>query len=114
MTVTLHERIQHQLLPRVSKPNRYIGNSLEASAKPLGSVDVRLLLAFPDAYEIGLSNLGIRILHHIVNGRAIPRSLALLEPRDPDLVLNRAALAASTALLLLAAWLLLRREERYL
>jgi radical SAM family uncharacterized protein/radical SAM-linked protein len=70
MSVTLHERIQHQLLPRVSKPNRYIGNSLEASAKPLGSVDVRLLLAFPDAYEIGLSNLGIRILHHIVNNRA--------------------------------------------
>ena len=29
-----------------------------------------MLIAFPDAFEIGLSNLGIRILHHIVNGRA--------------------------------------------
>ena len=69
MSIPVTELIQHQLLPRVQKPNRYIGNSLDASSKPLGSADVRLLLAFPDAYEIGLSNLGIRILHHIVNNR---------------------------------------------
>ena len=29
-----------------------------------------MLVAFPDAYEIGLSNLGIRIIHHVVNQRA--------------------------------------------
>ena len=28
-----------------------------------------MLLAFPDAYEIGLSNIGIRIIHHILNER---------------------------------------------
>src|SRR5262245_44518914 len=72
MTVTVppvKELIEHQLLPRVSKPNRYLGSALGESPKPLGSADVRVLIAFPDAYEIGLSNLGIRILHHVVNGR---------------------------------------------
>src|SRR5262245_33310934 len=61
--------ITHQLLPRVSKPNRYLGSALGEAPKPLDSADVRVLIAFPDAYEIGLSNLGIRILHHVVNGR---------------------------------------------
>ena len=70
MSVSLTELIQHQLLPRVSKPNRYLGQALRAPEKPAGAVQVKLLLAFPDAYEIGLSNLGIRILHNVVNQRA--------------------------------------------
>ena len=70
MSVSLAELIEHQLLPRVSKPNRYLGNALQSPSKDRERVDVRLLLAFPDAYEIGLSNLGIRILHHVVNARA--------------------------------------------
>jgi len=69
MSASLTELIQHQLLPRVSKPNRYLGQAIAAPEKAAGAVQVRMLLAFPDAYEIGLSNLGIRILHHIVNGR---------------------------------------------
>ncbi len=69
MTTSLAEIIEHELLPKVSKPNRYLGNALQAAPKRLEDVDVSLLLAFPDAYEIGLSNLGIRILHHVVNGR---------------------------------------------
>ncbi len=69
MTVPVQELIEHQLLPRVSKPNRYLGHALGAAAKPLDSAEVRVLIAFPDAYEIGLSNLGIRILHHVLNSR---------------------------------------------
>lgn len=69
MTVSVQELIQHQLLPRVSKPNRYLGHALGEAPKPLDAADVRVLIAFPDAYEIGLSNLGIRILHHVLNGR---------------------------------------------
>jgi radical SAM family uncharacterized protein/radical SAM-linked protein len=69
MTTALAELIQHQLLPRVSKPNRYLSNGLDSARKPLEQAEVRVLLAFPDAYEIGLSNLGIRILHHVVNQR---------------------------------------------
>jgi radical SAM family uncharacterized protein/radical SAM-linked protein len=63
------ERIQHQLLPRVSKPNRYLGNALHVPRKPLELAAVRVLLAFPDAYEIGLSNVGMRIIHHVLNQR---------------------------------------------
>jgi len=69
MTVPVQELIRHQLLPRVSKPNRYLGHALGETRKPLEKADVRVLIAFPDAYEIGLSNLGIRILHHVLNGR---------------------------------------------
>ncbi|MBI1795742.1 MAG: TIGR03960 family B12-binding radical SAM protein [Candidatus Eisenbacteria bacterium] len=69
MSVAVSERIQHQLLPRVSKPNRYLGNALHAPKKPLAAAAVRALMAFPDAYEIGLSNIGIRIIHHILNRR---------------------------------------------
>src|SRR2546425_3247874 len=63
------ELIQHRLLPRVSKPNRYLGNALHVPRKPLDQAEVRVLLAFPDAYEIGLSNMGIRIIHHLLNQR---------------------------------------------
>ena len=66
----VQELIQHRLLPRVSKPNRYLGNALHVPRKPLELAEVRVLLAFPDAYEIGLSNVGIRIIHHILNERA--------------------------------------------
>src|SRR5262252_4213351 len=68
-TLPVQELIEHQLLPRVSKPHRYLGSALGEAPNPLGSAEVRVLVAFPDAYEIGLSNLGIRILHHVVNGR---------------------------------------------
>jgi radical SAM family uncharacterized protein/radical SAM-linked protein len=69
MTATLADLVQHQLLPRVTKPNRYLGNALHAPRKPLAAAEVTVLMAFPDAYEIGLSNIGIRIIHHILNSR---------------------------------------------
>ncbi len=69
MTPAVADLIQHQLLPRVSKPNRYLGNALHVPRKPLDQAEVRVLLAFPDAYEIGLSNMGIRIIHHVLNQR---------------------------------------------
>jgi len=68
--MTVAELVQHQLLPRVSKPNRYLGNALHAPRKPLASAEVKVLMAFPDAYEIGLSNTGIRIIHNVLNQRA--------------------------------------------
>ncbi len=69
MTLSIAERVQHELLPRVSKPNRYLGNALHAPHKSLEEAEVKVLMAFPDAFEIGLSNIGIRIVHHILNGR---------------------------------------------
>src|SRR5262249_55676873 len=69
MITTVAERVQHELLPRVSKPNRYLGNALHAPHKPLEQALVRVLMAFPDAFEIGLSTIGIRIIHHVPNQR---------------------------------------------
>ena len=69
MITTVSERVQHELLPRVSKPNRYLGNALHAPHKPLAEAEIKMLMAFPDAFEIGLSNIGIRIIHHVLNQR---------------------------------------------
>ena len=63
----------HQLddiLPRVAKPARYTGGEYNAVHKDHADVDVKFALAFPDTYEIGMSNLGIRILYHILNRRS--------------------------------------------
>jgi radical SAM family uncharacterized protein len=57
------------ILPRVSKPARYTGGEFNSVKKDFGSIEVRFALAFPDTYEIGMSNLGLRILYHILNRR---------------------------------------------
>ena len=58
------------ILPRVTKPARYTGGEFNAVIKDHSGVDVRFALAFPDIYEIGMSNLGLRILYHILNRRS--------------------------------------------
>ncbi|RKX71425.1 TIGR03960 family B12-binding radical SAM protein [candidate division WOR-3 bacterium] len=64
------------LLPLVKKPIRYTDHELNLPG--LKSSRVRICLAFPDVYEIGMSNLGIRILYHILNraGFHVERSFA--------------------------------------
>jgi radical SAM family uncharacterized protein/radical SAM-linked protein len=56
-------------LPLVTKPSRYTGSFLHAARKDPSQARVRLLLCFPDLYEIGMSYLGLKILYHIINGR---------------------------------------------
>ena len=56
-----------RILPQVQKPGRYVGGEYNAVVKDLGSVDTRVAFCFPDTYEIGMSNLGMRILYHIMN-----------------------------------------------
>ncbi len=63
-------------LPLVTKPSRYTGSFLHAIRKDPAQADVRVLLCFPDLYEIGMSYLGLKILYHIVNRR--PDSVAEL------------------------------------
>lgn len=55
------------ILPLVEKPARYTGGEFNSVRKDHASVDVRFALAFPDTYEIGMSNLGVRILYHVLN-----------------------------------------------
>ncbi len=56
-------------LPLVTKPSRYVGSFLHAARKDPAQAKVRVLLCFPDLYEIGMSYLGLKILYHIINGR---------------------------------------------
>ena len=55
------------ILPSVSRPGRYVGNELHAVRKEGAGVAVRVVLAFPDAYEIGMSHVGFGILYHVLN-----------------------------------------------
>jgi radical SAM family uncharacterized protein/radical SAM-linked protein len=64
---TLAALLETQVLPRVQKPSRYLGCELNTVHKDLATVDVRIALAFPDLYDLGLSNLGLLILYGILN-----------------------------------------------
>ncbi len=56
-----------RILPRVQKPARYVGGEYKAVIKDKGTVDTRIAFCFPDTYEIGMSNLGMRILYGVMN-----------------------------------------------
>jgi len=57
----------NQILPTVSKPARYTGGEWNSIVKDWASCDVRWALAFPDIYDIGMSNLGLAILYDRLN-----------------------------------------------
>ena len=56
-----------RILPRVQKPARYVGGEYNAVMKDKTRVDTRVAFCFPDTYEIGMSNLGMRILYGVMN-----------------------------------------------
>jgi radical SAM family uncharacterized protein len=56
-----------RILPNVAKPARYTGGEWNSVVKDWESCDVRWALAFPDTYEIGMSNLGLAILYDTLN-----------------------------------------------
>ena len=56
-------------LPLVSKPARYINTEVHSVHKDLSKIRTKVCLFFPDAYEVGMSHLGLRILYHILNSR---------------------------------------------
>ena len=54
-------------LTEVSRPSRYLGGELGSRSKSSEQVDLRMVLAFPDVYEVGMSFLGFPILYRILN-----------------------------------------------
>ena len=54
------------LLPRISKPGRYLGREYNALALPANAA-LSCALVFPDLYEVGMSHQGLQILYHILN-----------------------------------------------
>ena len=57
-----------RILPTVQKPARYTGGEWGEVKKDPDSTRVRVAFCFPDTYEIGMSNLGMRILYGVMNG----------------------------------------------
>ena len=56
-----------RILPTVQKPARYTGGEYNEVKKDLSQVRVRVAFCFPDTYEIGMSNVGMRILYGVMN-----------------------------------------------
>ena len=71
------EQIENRLdriLLKVEKPGRYVGGELNIAVKDWDEVQTRVALVFPDIYDIGVSNVGLKILYDQVNQR--PDALA--------------------------------------
>ena len=66
----------HESLFRCTKPYQYVGGEYLSRNKDFDSAKIRFALAFPDKYEIGISNLGVRILYEMIN-------------RQPDFMCDR-------------------------
>ncbi|MGO8822490.1 MAG: TIGR03960 family B12-binding radical SAM protein [Desulfomonilaceae bacterium] len=60
-------KINYDVLSVVRKPARYIGGEFNSVYKETDKTWVRIALAFPDVYEVGMSHLGLKILYNILN-----------------------------------------------
>lgn len=65
----LRSYIIDNILPRVEKPARYLGTEWNSVHKEWDNTLVRMVFAFPDLYEVGMSHLGLAILYGLVNGQ---------------------------------------------
>lgn len=61
--------LSDEILMKIDKPARYIGNELNSVKKDKNQVAIRMAMCFPDVYEIGMSHLGIQILYDMFNKR---------------------------------------------
>jgi radical SAM family uncharacterized protein len=70
------ERYLNRVLLKVTKPGRYVGGEYNSVVKDWNTIDLKVALAFPDIYDLGMSNLGIMILYEQIN-------------RQPDMLAER-------------------------
>ena len=63
-------KISPSILNSVLKPARYTGGELNSVIKDHNKVEATIALALPDVYEVGMSNLGLKILYEVLNDRA--------------------------------------------
>ena len=62
-----HDRSDPQDTHALQKPARYLGGEYNQIVKRKQDIDVRVAFCFPDTYEIGMSNIGMRILYGVMN-----------------------------------------------
>ncbi|MBN1513724.1 MAG: B12-binding domain-containing radical SAM protein, partial [Phycisphaerae bacterium] len=67
---TLRQRVSAELLPYVTQPAQYIGGEINqlVGEGQWEHADVRVVLAFPDTYSLGMSHLGCQVLYWVCNG----------------------------------------------
>ena len=65
----LTSRVEKEFLPFVNKPGRYTGNEYNVVIKDPRETEVRVALAFPEIYELGMSYMGYDILYHVLNSQ---------------------------------------------
>lgn len=63
----MNRQLSSAMLKSVTRPGRYTGGEIGSIIKDLSKVDLRFAFCFPDTYEIGMSNLGVRILYEALN-----------------------------------------------
>src|SRR3990172_7983855 len=56
-----------RILRKVERPSRYINHELNSTHKDISKDGLRIALAYPDTYEVGLPNMGLQILYEILN-----------------------------------------------
>ncbi len=61
------ERILDRILLKAERPGRYVGGEYNSIVKDWDATDLRVALAFPDLYDLGMSNLGVMILYEQLN-----------------------------------------------
>lgn len=65
---TIKQQLKRILL-KVTKPGRYVGGEFNSIVKDWDNIDFKVALAFPDIYDLGMSNLGIMILYEQINNQ---------------------------------------------
>ena len=84
------DNILERVLLEVQRPARYTGGELNSISKAWTTERVKLALAFPDIYDLGMSNLGLAILYDIINKRDDMLAERVYLPwEDMDAVLER-------------------------
>lgn len=61
--------LEQKVLPRVEKPGRYTGGEWNSILKDWDRTELKCVVLYPDAYELGMSNLAIQILYDMINRR---------------------------------------------
>ena len=69
MKKKINDEVLAKILMQVIKPARYIGGEWNEIKKDPTSAEVKIALAFPDTYELGMSSIGLRILYKIINSQ---------------------------------------------
>lgn len=91
--IEIEKRIYKELLKEVEKPGRYTGKEYNEIIRDNDEKLLKIALAFPDLYEIGMSYLGFRILYDVINKREDALAERIFLPsEDMEELLNKASI----------------------